>query len=601
MAFMPDYYPSKGTLFEPCVFRKRDGGYKFSQLAGPNHDYFRNPAVIKAVETLAPAWSDAYEYYDEDTLLHLTTYTCPLRDEKGRLAAICGLDLDVTWLSDTLNARQRHPSTFTFILSADSILVAGPPAGKASDEIMGQVLGMFKEGRTLSPNRKIGVRTLQIKREPYWYVGQVYNMKEIMAPVLKMRRQQMLLIVLGLAILFFMIERFFRNEKKLSDASEAKARMEGELSVARKIQREMLPTEFPDNIYGIVEPAQEVGGDLFDFYTRDGKLFFCIGDVSGKGVPSAMLMSVIHSLFRLLSQRLESPSFIIRALNEEICRNNDSNMFVTFFVGILDLYTGKVRYCNAGHDKPFFLSSSASVMPVKSNLPLGVFPGTEYEEESLVLSTGNGLFLYTDGLTEAKDNDRNAFGRSRVEEVLNSGLSTKGMTPQQQVNALSGAAHRFAGTAPQSDDLTMLLIKYEPGELVRERIELVNNTDEIARLGGFVKAFCSPLGLDNKQVSGLRLALEETVVNIIDYAYPPGETGTITIYADSNRREVRFTVVDSGIPFDPNAVLSADTTLDVQSRPIGGLGIHLTRKLMDSVSYCRKEGKNVLTLTKSII
>ena len=377
--------------------------------------------------------------------------------------------------------------------------------------------------------------------------------------------------------------------------------MGGELSVAKNIQREMLPKTFPPDIFGMVEPAREVGGDLFDFFFRDGKLFFCIGDVSGKGAPSAMLMSVIHSLFRLVAKRVESPALIIRELNEQICPGNDSNMFVTFFVGVLDMYRGKLHFCNAGHDKPFLLTSAVELLQAKANLPLGVFSKTEFEEQSIDMAPGDSIFLYTDGLTEARNVSRAAFGRSGVEEVLNNCARTPRMTARMLVDTMSDAVHGFAGSAPQSDDLTMLLIRYEPGEIVRDSIELVNRKEEVAKLSGFTKAFCAALDLDGRQASGLRLALEEAVANVICYAYPEGEEGKVSIYAESNRREVRFTVVDSGFPFDPTAALPTDTSLDAGSRQIGGLGIHLTRKLMDSVSYRREAGNNILTLTKSII
>ncbi len=138
-------------------------------------------------------------------------------------------------------------------------------------------------------------------------------------------------------------------------------------------------------------------------------------------------------------------------------------------------------------------------------------------------------------------------------------------------------------------------------ELVCDQLTLVNDIDEVARLSVFVKDYFARLELDRKTSSGLRLALEEAVVNVINYAYPAGETGEVTIYAESDRKEIRFTIVDSGFPFDPTTVLPADTSLDAIDRPVGGLGVHLTRKLVDSVSYGRKHGKNVLTLTKSIV
>lgn len=600
IGFVPEYYRSKGYYFEPVVFKTGDK-YDYKQLGSPSHDYTSNPAYIRAIESGKKFWSDPY--YDDNggKPMRLITFTCPLSDEKGVLAGVIGLDMDVSWLGDTLNNRQKNESSFLMLLTSDRKLVATPSVSDASQTDIAEALRMINQGKELSDDNRLSVRSITMNCEPFWHVVQVCYNEEVFAPMRRMRRQQVVLIVLGLAILFFMIERFYRSQKKLREATVEQARINGELSVARRIQEEMLPKKFPSNIYGSIEPAREIGGDIFDFYERDGKLFFCIGDVAGKGVPAAMLMSVLHSLFRTFSSNIESPSFIARELNAQICRGNDSNMFVTLFIGCLDLYSGKLEYCNAGHDKPFLLSSSANLMPVKANLPLGAFPDVVFVEESCVLAPGTSIFLYTDGLTESKNANRELFSRARVKAVLNSCLAKPDETPEMIVNSMFAAAKDFMGNTHQADDLTMLLIKYQPGELVHDQITLSNNLDEVEKLGIFVKDFCNSLGIERKMFSGIRLALEESVVNVINYAYPNMETGYVTIFADSNRREVRFTIVDSGVPFDPKAVLSADTTLDAQNRPIGGLGVHLTRKLMDSISYTRKDGKNVLSLTKSIV
>jgi sigma-B regulation protein RsbU (phosphoserine phosphatase) len=171
---------------------------------------------------------------------------------------------------------------------------------------------------------------------------------------------------------------------------------------------------------------------------------------------------------------------------------------------------------------------------------------------------------------------------------------------EKLVSSMSDAAHSFAGKAPQSDDLTMLVVRFAPENVLHEEIVLQNNVEEVTRLSTFVKGFLGKLEMDRKTAAGIRLAVEETAVNVINYAYPKGETGTLTILADTNHQEVRFTLIDSGIPFDPTTVLEADTTLDAQNRPIGGLGVLLSRRLTDSISYTRQEGQNVLTLTKSI-
>ena len=598
LAFVPDYYPSKGRLFEPYV-KKGNGTISISQLAGPGHDYTQNEFFRQALETRQSFWSDPY-IYEADSVENLITYSVPVLDGKGDVAAVCGLDMDVSWLGDTLNARQPFPSSFGLLLTQEGMLVAGPPESRTPKAEVEAALEEIRQGADEATGKDMSIRRFQMVREPHWQIVQVYRTREIFARIWKMRRQQVLLILLGLAILAFMIERFIRSESKLRKASEEQARISGELAVAQRIQREMLPTSFPSFVYGSLEPAREVGGDLFDFFIRDGKLFFCIGDVAGKGVPSAMLMSVVHSLFRMVSRTEESPSKILSMLNGELCRGNDSNMFVTFFVGCLDLYSGELYYASAGHDKPFIIADEVSMMPAQSNLPLRVFPDTRFEEQKCSLSPGTTLLLYTDGLTESKNVERKQFGRERVVEVLNAFVKSREQSPDRLVASLSKAAHKFAGKAPQSDDLTVLVVQFAPGELLHDQISLVNKIDEVDRLNSFVKAFFGQLQLDGKTAAGLRLALEETVVNVINYAYPAHEQGTVTILADSDRKELRFTVIDSGKPFDPTTVLEADTTLDAQERPIGGLGILLTRKLMDSISYTRRNGQNVLSLTKVI-
>ena len=429
--------------------------------------------------------------------------------------------------------------------------------------------------------------------------------EEISAPIRTMHQEHLLMALLGIGVLAVMLYHYARSDAKLREASQEQARINGELSAARSIQKEMLPKAFQDNIFGLLEPAREVGGDLFDFYRRDGKLFFCVGDVSGKGVPSAMLMSVIHSLFRVVSEKEESPSRILTVLNTQACRDNDTNMFVTFFVGCLDLYTGKFRYSNAGHDKPFLLSGNVSVLPSKANLPLGVFPDTVYEEEFIELTPGSSIFLYTDGLTEAKNTQRKPFGRkpfgkSRLEDALRQSMSSS-LSPEQTVLTLRESAHEFIGGAPQSDDLTMLLIHYPKITLFKESLILKNKVEELSKLSDFLKGICVKLQLEGKLGLSIRLAVEEMVVNVVSYAYPSPKEGTVSIYADSDFKELRFTIVDKGIPFDPTAVVPQSITLSAQERSIGGLGILLSREIMDSVSYCRKTEFNVLTLTKSIV
>lgn len=600
LAFSPYYYPSKGRLFEPYASKGPDGKITLSQIAGPDHDYTLNEEYQWVIDHGNPSWTDPYPYGPDST--SLTTYSCPIFDKQGKIMAICGLDMDLSWLGDTLNARQPYRSSFGLLLTQEGVLVAGPSEKRTPRAEVEEAVAIINGDIPESANPSISMWKTSLAKDPYWQLVQVYQTDTIYAKVRKMRLHQMFLVLLALAILAFMIERYTRSATKLMKASEAQARIGGELAAARGIQEEMLPKAFPSFVYGSLEPAREVGGDLFDFFYRDGKFFFSIGDVSGKGIPAAMLMSVSHSLFRVLSGKEERPSYILEAMNREMCRGNEANMFITFFMGCLDMYSGVLNYASAGHDKPFVLrNGEVTMLQGKANLPLGVFSNTHFEQQSCVLEPGTTLLLYTDGLTEAKNMTRNQFGREGINRVLKWFMSGKDSSLETLVKSLCEAAHKFAGEAPQSDDLTILAVRFAPENLTREQITLLNRSTEVTRLSQFVKDFFAKLDVEKKLAAGMRLALEEAVVNVINYAYPPDEEGEIQIWADSDGREVRFTIVDSGFPFDPTAVLEPDTTLDAQNRPIGGLGILLSRRLMDSISYSRQDGKNVLSLTKSIL
>ena len=288
------------------------------------------------------------------------------------------------------------------------------------------------------------------KGQPHWQIAVVCYDKEVYAKLLNMRHTIGILMLFGLLILGLIIVSFVKNEHRLHKANMEQERIGSELRVASEIQQSMLPkSHFHQDdveLYGSQVPAREVGGDLFDYFIRDEKLFFCIGDVSGKGAPSAMLMAVIHSLFRAFSAHENNPAHIMRAINEASCRGNDSKMFVTLFIGVLDLPTGHLRYCNAGHDAPLVSEKGIvkseksptgvpdgsmaeansslftihySLLPAKAHLPIGVFDNVKYSVQETQLQPDSTIFLYTDGLTEAKRAPKQMFGLQRMEEVLN--------------------------------------------------------------------------------------------------------------------------------------------------------------------------------------
>ena len=247
---------------------------------------------------------------------------------------------------------------------------------------------------------------------------------------------------------------------ELKETTAQKASIERELSVARSIQMSMLPITwppFPDrndlDIYGCVAPAKAVGGDLFDFRLRNEKLYFCIGDVSGKGIPAALVMTVISSMFQTLSDSEDSPLQIMTAINASTSARNENLMFVTLFVGALDLSTGVLQYTNAGHNAPVIITDGKpSLLPVDANIPVGIVEGWSYTLQETTLSPDTLLFLYTDGLTEATRSDGELFQEERVLAQLAG--HDENTSAERLIADMTAAVNRFIGNAEQSDDLT---------------------------------------------------------------------------------------------------------------------------------------------------
>ena len=258
-----------------------------------------------------------------------------------------------------------------------------------------------------------------------------------------------------------------RYIEELKETTTQKASIESELKIAQDIQMSMLPKTFPPyperndiDIFGQQTPAKAVGGDLFDFFIHDNLLYFCIGDVSGKGIPASMLMAVTRSLFRNIAAHESEPNRIVMAINDSLVESNETNMFVTLFMGVLDLQTGRLRYCNAGHIAPLLINQGVSTLPCDPNLPLGVISDWQFTVQETTLTSQTTIFLYTDGLNEAENVYHDQLGDQRVIDLATN-LSKQGISqPINLIQAMTETVHSFVGTAEQSDDLTMLAIQY---------------------------------------------------------------------------------------------------------------------------------------------
>lgn len=270
-----------------------------------------------------------------------------------------------------------------------------------------------------------------------------------------------------------LLSKAFRNMQhslvdyidELKSTTAKKERIEGELHIAHDIQMGMIPKIFPPypdrddiDIYASLVPAKEVGGDLYDFLILDNKFYFCIGDVSGKGVPASLLMAVCRNLFRTVAGQGLQPSEIVTMINDTMGESNESGMFITLFVAMIDMTDGTMTFCNAGHNPPVIIDKDgkASYMDVLPNIPAGLFDGMPFEQQEYGSIDGLTLFLYTDGLTEAEDIDQNQYGDDKLIDELTGRQDIKA---RQLIEYISATVKAHAGEAEQSDDLTIMTVK----------------------------------------------------------------------------------------------------------------------------------------------
>ena len=260
-----------------------------------------------------------------------------------------------------------------------------------------------------------------------------------------------------------MQQSLVRYIEELKDTTAQKASIESELNVANSIQMSMLPNVFPDreglDMYASMTPAKEVGGDLYGYLLKDDNLYFCLGDVSGKGVPASLFMAQVTRLFRTLANQQLSPSDICTHMNDALSGDeNPTNMFVTLFVGMVDLTSGHLSFCNAGHNPPVIGGGEhhGDFLEMKPNFPIGVLPGLEFEGEEIESIKGRALFIYTDGLNEAENREHEQFGDERLLDILR---NTHFDSARQVIETLAAEVEKHRDGADPNDDLTMMCLR----------------------------------------------------------------------------------------------------------------------------------------------
>ena len=538
IAFEPDYFPSQGRWFEPYVRFVDSTHIEREQIGSAQHDYHSQEWYLKgrSLERGKGYLTDPY-FDNAGGKCILSTYVTPIFDRQGRRVGVYGIDLNLSWLEQTIAAEESRNREIVFLEDSpddpdDESFFFIQVLDSKGKKIAGSETFDDETIKTILNTDSIGFEKVRTNDVTY-YISSKRLASAGWTLVVAQHRDLVLFygyalgifflffMTLGGIVIFFFMSRSIRRAVKplrfLSDSAQevaqgnfetllptfkhqdeiaqlrdsfdtmqqslkqyveelkestaAKASIESELNVAQSIQMSMLPKTFPPfpdrndiELYAVQKPAKAVGGDLYDFFIRDEKLFFCIGDVSGKGVPASLVMAVTRTLFRNIAVHTAEPGHIMETMNKAISESNDNNMFVTLFIGVLDLKTGHLRYCNAGHDAPYIINNKpkvkdekrATTLPVEPNLPIGILSDWKFIEQEAAIAPSSIIFLYTDGLTEAENSRHELFGEQHIADIV---TSFNGL-PQELIETMTDAVHQFVGETEQSDDLTMLAVKY---------------------------------------------------------------------------------------------------------------------------------------------
>ena len=395
--------------------------------------------------------------------------------------------------------------------------------------------------------------------------------------------------------------------ENLTAVTSEKERIGAELNVAKTIQENSVPNIFPAfphrtdfDVFASMTPAKEVGGDFYNFFLiDDNHLAMVIADVSGKGIPAALFMMVTNILISDRTRMGGTPAEILTFVNDNICQHNRADMFVTVWLGILDIETGKITAANAGHDDPavYRKDGKFEILKNRHGLVVGAMEGMNYTDFEIQLNKGDKLFLYTDGVPEATDKDNKMFSIDGMIDSLN---QNKEKTPEKILSGVKSSVDAFVGDAPQFDDLTMMCIEYKgksDNSDCKKALTVDASNDSLHEVMSFVDTFLEEKECPMKTQLQIDLAVEEVFVNIASYAYGDG-VGTADITVEYNDGEFVIELRDSGVKYNPLEKADPDITLSAEERQIGGLGIFLTKKNMDNVSYDYLDNHNILRMTK---
>lgn len=570
VAFPPYYYPEEGKWFGLTSYRTKDSIIS-RPFGNAEHDYFEREWYKGAVQSTEGYWSTPYRDDDFDEPIY--TYSKVMRDEEGKLICVIGIDFSLNWIHNLLEHFKPFEEAVFMLYGSNGTLLAmsnGAPAdGFGNSWII--------TSKTLQP-----INIKMVTAVPKRHIIQSLSLGTLLP---------FGVFVLGIFVVGLLIRRMTRDERDNARLETEKEVMTHELEIAHDIQMGILKDENEKKkaqangdieLNTLLVPMREVGGDFYDFHREGDELWFIIGDVSGKGVPAAIFMSAAVNLFRAAGVRAASPKEIMEEMNAILSENNPSLTFVTAFVGCLRIPSGELIYCNAGHCAPLIRNGQTTrEIVMEPNIPLGFDGGYSFVEQGCMLGEGDTLVLYTDGVTEARNSEREMLGLKRWSDIV------------AKNEDLPNAIKHFIGQAEPTDDITLMTICKE-SPVLPMTINVPCREDQWPVLRNAIHSFGLCIGMERKALKKYEVAAEEAIVNILHYS----QANDIEIVLSSQDSAFTIQLMDDGLPFDPTEHTPNNKTID--ERQIGGMGIHLIRQIVDEMHYERKEEKNILGLVKKI-
>lgn len=397
---------------------------------------------------------------------------------------------------------------------------------------------------------------------------------------------------------------------QVTSITAEKERIGAELNVATQIQADMLPSIFPPfpdrnefDIFAAMTPAKEVGGDFYDFFMiDDSHIGIVMADVSGKGVPAALFMVISKTLIKTKCQMNTeslSPAEILATVNKQLCENNKAEMFVTVWLGILNINTGLIKAANAGHEFPAIKHNGRyELLKDKHGFVLAGMENLKYKDYEIQLQPGDGLFIYTDGVTEATNSKNELFGTNRMLNAIN---KDPNVGCKDILFNVQSTIDEFVKDSPQFDDITMLCLEYYGNTKNEQEITVSAVIENQKIVTEFIDNYLEKIDCPLKIQMKIDIAIDELFSNIAFYAYD-GKEGDITVKINKipDCDSVEITFIDSGKAYNPLEKEDPDVTLSAEERKIGGLGIFIVKKNMDAISYNYINNQNVLTIRKNL-